>query len=123
MTKEREWVIWKSLLGKGHRVVAQSTTDMAIVKQSSKWFGTGITRINRTSNMKQKKFVTGTPFLDGKMLDINMASTGSRAGVINHSNGSLIIHIHGHMTIRRETKLCQSSAKVIDKLQQRGQKL
>ena len=96
-------------------MVAHSTTDMAIVKQRGKRFGTGITRINGTSNMEQKKFITGMPFLDGKMLDINMARTGSRAAVINHSNGSLIIHIHGRRTIRRETKLCQNGAKVFDK--------
>ena len=64
------------MLGKGHRVVAHSTVGMSIVKQSRKRLGTGITRINGTSNMKQEKLVTDTPFLDGKMLDINMASTG-----------------------------------------------
>jgi hypothetical protein len=67
------------------------TSRMAVMQQRAKGIGQSIIRVNGTPYMMQDHFNFGNPFLQGNMLDVNVAAAIRRALDIGHHDGFRII--------------------------------
>ena len=74
-------------------VMAHHAPDMAMMEGGAKRFGKGIGNVNDSGYMEQNDFMVRFPLLDSKMLDINMARTGSGAIGVDHKYSSCIIFV------------------------------
>jgi hypothetical protein len=66
---------------------------MAVVQQPTKGLSEGIGGVNSSPYVAQDHFTFGHPFLQGKMLDVNVAAPISGALGVGHHDGSRIIFI------------------------------
>jgi hypothetical protein len=57
----------------------------------SKGFGERICGVNDAGDMGKKYLLIGFPFLDCKMLDVDVAQARGRLACVNHKDGSSII--------------------------------
>jgi len=82
-------------------VVSHHAADMAVVKRWPQRFCEGIRWVDDPGDMAENDVAVGFPFLDGKVLDIDMSRTRGRAAGINHQDGSFVILVeYGRSRLR-----------------------
>ena len=87
----KQLVVDQTRLGK--TVVTHGTTDMAGMENPAKSFGGGIGNIDGSMNVDHFDDATGAPFLNSKVLDVDMARAFGRAVFVDHGDGSLIVFV------------------------------
>ena len=66
--------------------------------------------------MLHNKIFLLTPFLDGKMLDVNMPSTGSRTFLIDHMESGHIVNEQTRWARSKHVKRCENAAMILGNL-------
>ena len=84
------------------------------MEKMSHRFGVSIGRIDDPRDVDKDDAAISFPFLDSKMLDVNMASTRSGAILIDDVNGSFVINIEASGTRFGEAKVGENHAKAMD---------
>jgi hypothetical protein len=64
---------------------------MAVMQQPAKGLGQGISRVNGLPYVAQDHFTFGHPFLQGKVLDVDVEIETFGAFIIGHHDGGCII--------------------------------
>ena len=69
------------------------TSDMSMVQRGPKGFGQRIGSINDTRNMSENDFAISLPFLNGKMLYVDVARSRGRTTCVDHQYGGGVIFV------------------------------
>ena len=74
-------------------IVTHQTSDMSMVQSRSEGLGEGISRVHNPGNVRDVNLATGFPFLDSKMLDVDVTGPGSRSISVNHEDRGGIVFV------------------------------
>ena len=74
-------------MGVGGWVMTHQTLDMAGVQDPAKGFGHSICRVDSSWDVKEDDGIVGFPVLDGKPLDINVATALGGNTMVDHVDG------------------------------------
>jgi hypothetical protein len=94
-------------------IVSHRVPDMTRVKDPTESLGACIGRIDGGWDVKHANDTPGAPFLDSKVLNVDVMRTSSRAIFIDHGDGCLIVFVDMSSSRLRVTKLSQNVAKVL----------
>ena len=86
---------------------------MTRVKNPTESLGACICRVDGGRDVEHANDTPGAPFLNGKVLNVDLTRLISWAIFIDHSNGCLIVLIDGSSSRLRIAKLSQNMAKVL----------
>jgi hypothetical protein len=93
-------------------IVAKEATTVTLMKDTSKWLGKSIGRINLARKMFQDKISCASPFLNGEPLDINVSGTFSRFALIDDVDTGLIVFKNYRRLGWGKSKLAQDGSEV-----------
>ena len=96
--------------------MTHGAADMTRVKNPAKSFGGGIGNIDGGGDVYHANDTAGAPFLDCKMLDVNVARALGGAVLVNHSDGGLIILVEGCRARLRVAEFSKNGAEVFGDL-------
>ena len=97
-------------------VMSHATASMARVEHPTKSFGHVVTQVDDTWAVTQNDVALVAPFLNGKMLDLDVASTRSGTRFIDHGNRSLIVNEERGGTRTEGIELLKHKTKVFGSL-------
>ena len=73
--------------------MAHESTHMTMTESRPKRFGEGIGRVHNTWNVFQNNFAIRLPFLNRKVLNVDMPRSRRRALGVDHEDGGRIVFI------------------------------
>ena len=73
--------------------MAHEAGCMTIMEGIAKGLGALIRWVKNTGDMLDKEITVSTPFLNGKVLDVDVTGPSSRFVLIDHGNGGLVVNI------------------------------
>ena len=71
--------------------MSHETADMTVVKGGTKGLGQRVRRVHDTRDMREDNLAVGLPFLQSKVLYINVASARCRTACVHHKDSRSII--------------------------------
>ena len=115
----KEWILRKSeketerrTLAMARTVVTHGATGMATMELRAKSFGGLVSWVEGAWKEGDNEITAGAPFLNGEVLDVNMASTDSGTAVIDHGNGGLVVNVNDGGTKRKIAEFREDRAKI-----------
>ena len=96
--------------------MAHRAADMATVEDPAKCFGQSVRGVDRAGDMLQNKVALILPFLNGKMLDVDMPGAGRGFGGIHHEDSGLVVLIQHRRAVLHETEFSEYRAEVFRSL-------
>ena len=79
--------------GPGRAVVTHEAVGVTMMERSTQRFGEGIGRVDDAGDMFQDNFALGFPFLNGKVLDVDVARARCRAARVDHEDSSSVVFV------------------------------
>lgn len=76
-------------------MVTHRPADMPKEKRPPQCLGGLVTGVDDAGDVVHLNLPGGSPLLNGKVLDVNVARARSRPALVDHSNGSLVINVEG----------------------------
>ena len=74
--------------------MAHSTMEVTRMELEGERFSSGIRRIDRSRDMCEQDVAIRAPFLNGKMLDVDVTSTRCWTIVVDHGDSSLVVDVY-----------------------------
>ena len=71
--------------------MTHEAANMTMMKRGSKRFRQGIRGVDDTRNVRKNNLIRCLPFLEGKMLDVDMTSARRGTTRINHQDGGSVV--------------------------------
>ena len=97
-------------------VMAHRATDMAAVEDPAERFGQSIRGVDRARDMLQNNIALIFPFLNGKMLDVNMPGADRGFGGIHHEDSRFVVLIQHRRAVLHETEFSENRAEIFRSL-------
>ena len=97
-------------------MVTHRTTNVAGVQCPAKCLDGLVAGVDDTKDMAHDDVTSGEPFLNRKVLDVDMTGASSRTSLVHHSDSSLIVHIERGGPELSEAKFVQNGAKILGNL-------
>ncbi len=97
-------------------VVTHQAANMAVMERGTEGLGLRVCGVNDARNMGEDNLVGSFPFLEGKMLDVNMTSTRRWTTRIYHQDCSSVILEQRSRTNLRVPKFREDRPKVLGNL-------
>ena len=92
--------------------MSHASASMARVEHPTKSFGHVVTQVDDTWTVTQDNVALVAPFLNGEVLNLDVARTRSGTGLVDHGNCSLIVNEKRGSTRTESVELLQHVAKV-----------
>jgi len=73
--------------------VAHSSARMTSVQLRAQSFGGLVGGIQRSREMRDHDLLAHAPFLDSKVLNVDVARAGGRLVLVDHGNSSHVVHM------------------------------
>ena len=71
--------------------MTHQATNMTEVESGAERFSEGVRRIDDTRDVAKDNIAVGLPFLNGKVLNVNMSRTWRRSTCVDHQDCRLVV--------------------------------
>lgn len=99
-----------------HAIVSHGTTSMAGVEDPAKNLGGLIRHVDSGRNVLHLDVPSTLPFLDSKVLNVDVTGTRSGLPTVDHVNGSLVVFMKNGGALLLKSKFLEDHSKVLGNL-------
>jgi hypothetical protein len=100
----------------GWTKVAHGTASMTGKESPAKRFGSMVGNVDDAGDVTHDDDTTALPFLDGKVLNVDVSRVGSRFAFVDHRNSGNVVLVERCWTLLWDTKFMENCAKVFGDL-------